>query len=149
MWWGVESASLLPWDNCNDPEEDLISVAVHVSQGGLLIKNNLSAQGHLCFIWFFRWGEASLLHLPLPLSSLSSSSSSYQVPIEPLLNFLFFVIMDLVASIQGDKDKQAMLLTFSKSLQAEWRLLMLWWTYHTSRWSWSPCRFSNWIEKEE
>lgn len=31
--------------------------------------------------------------------------------------------MYLVASVQGDKDKQAMLLTFSKSWQAEWRLL--------------------------
>lgn len=31
--------------------------------------------------------------------------------------------MDLVASIQDDKDKQAVLLTFSNILQAEWRLL--------------------------
>lgn len=31
--------------------------------------------------------------------------------------------MGLVASIQSDKDKQAMLLMFPKSLQAEWRLL--------------------------
>lgn len=94
----------------------------HVSQGGLLIKSNLSMQGHVCFIWFL--GETKLafhiyhfhflLSLPFhttkfPLKHFSISSSLF--------------IMGLVASIQSDKDKQAMLLMFPKSLQAEWRLL--------------------------
>lgn len=44
----LESASLLPWENWDDPE-DLNSVMAHLSLEESHIKRDLSMQGHRCF----------------------------------------------------------------------------------------------------
>lgn len=122
VWWGLESASLLPWENLNDPEEDPILVVAHVSKEDCSWQVTSECRGIFASFDFFRWDVACLSHLLILLSSLSSSSPTPKCPLNYFSISSSSFIMDLVASVQGNEDKRAMLM-FPKSLQAEWRLL--------------------------